>query len=133
MSATVRFILILVLSAQRTEAFVTSSNSLDCLDSLDCVYAPAQHSVIFPIRESDNGDGISLTELEKGDALSLAFDAMVDSSDFMFPSSAESPSTIIGQGQGHQLSSCRMPAFGTSRDGESAIAVIISNSPPRKV
>ena len=110
-----RFILLLVLSAhthnQRTEAFVTSSNSLECLD---CVYAPAQHSVIFPIRESDNGDGISLTELEKGDALSLAFGAMVDSSDFMFQSSAESPSTIIGQGQGHQLSSCRMPAFGSS-------------------
>ena len=53
-----RFVLLLVVSSQnqRTEAFVTGgSNSLDCLD---CVYAPAQHSVIFPIRESDNGDGM---------------------------------------------------------------------------
>ena len=101
-----RFILLLVLSAQnqRTEAFVTGGNSLDCLD---CVYAPAQHSVIFPIRESDNGNGISLTELEKGDALSSAFDAMVDSCDFMFQSSAESPSTIIGQGIGAALRGLR--------------------------
>lgn len=109
-----RFVLLLVLGVynQSAEAFVTGRNSLDCLD---CVYAPAQHSVIFPIKESSNGNGVSLTEIEKGDALSSAFDAMVDSSDFMFQSSAQSPSaTIIGQGQGHQLSSCRMPAFGTS-------------------
>mmetsp|Transcript_18620 Transcript_18620/g.37724 ORF Transcript_18620/g.37724 Transcript_18620/m.37724 type:complete len:493 (-) Transcript_18620:77-1555(-) len=108
------FVLLLVLGASThsAEAFV-----INTVNSLDCVYAPAQHSVIFPIKESDNSEGISLTEIEKGDALSSAFDAMVESSNFMFQSSAhaQSPSTTLrGQSQGHQVSSCRMPAFGTS-------------------
>lgn len=105
------FLVLLYTSIEQGEAFI--SKSLDCLD---CVYAPAQHSIIFPIKESENGNGILLTETEKGDALSSAFDAMVESSDFMLQSPAtraqSSASTILGQGQGHQLSSCRMPRFG---------------------
>ena len=98
--------LVLLSSIEQGEAFVTKS-----LDCLDCVYAPAQHSLIFPIKEST-----LLTETERGDALSSAFDAMVESSDFMVESPAtrarSSASTILGQGQGHELSSCRMPGFG---------------------
>ena len=103
--------LVLLSSTEQGEAFVTKS-----LDCLDCVYATAQHSLVFSIKESENGNGILLTETEKGDALSSAFDAMVESSDFMVQSPAtqarSSASTILGQGQGHQLSSCRMPGFG---------------------
>eukprot|EP00563_Minutocellus_polymorphus_P018905 CAMPEP_0197726020 /NCGR_PEP_ID=MMETSP1434-20131217/12696_1 /TAXON_ID=265543 /ORGANISM="Minutocellus polymorphus, Strain CCMP3303" /LENGTH=478 /DNA_ID=CAMNT_0043311811 /DNA_START=91 /DNA_END=1527 /DNA_ORIENTATION=+ len=96
-----RFFLILVISADQSVAFTTS---FDCLDS---VFAPPQHSLIFPIKQKgESGNGMSLTEVEKGDALSSAFDSMVESSDFMLQSA------LIGQGQGHQLSSCRMPAFG---------------------
>ena len=98
--------LVLLSSIEQGEAFITKS-----FDCLDCVYAPAQHSLIFPIKEST-----LLTETERGDALSSAFDAMVESSDFMVESPAtrarSSASTILGQGQGHELSSCRMPGFG---------------------
>ena len=56
----------------------------------------AQNSLVFPIKQPIAGA-----------ELSSAFDALVDSSDFMEPSSSEFSS-------GHQTSSCLMQCFGKS-------------------
>lgn len=94
--------LLLVLATIVISVVKSFSPSIDCLGA---VYSShPQHQLIFPIKP--NSSGMVQTEIDIGNSLSSAFEALVVSSEFMIKSSV---STL-----GHQLSSCRMPDFGDS-------------------
>ena len=94
--------LLLVLVTIVISVVKSFSPSIDCLGA---VYSShPQHQLIFPIKP--NSSGMVRAEIDIGNSLSSAFEALVVSSEFMIKSSA---STL-----GHQLSSCRMPVFGDS-------------------
>ena len=82
------------------------ASSTDLIDAAVPRSTTPQHEIVFPIeRTSGDGGGIS-TEIDVGNSISSAFEALVDSSEFLVDQSSPA--------DGHRLSSCSIPGFGDS-------------------